>query len=113
MRRREPLATIVLVRGGIEVASWPLRAEGRPDLALVDELARLQMTAKREGCDVRLRQPGPLLSELLHLVGLSEVLAEEGGEPGPKGLVVEVGGEPEGSEEVGVEKGVEPGDPIT
>jgi hypothetical protein len=112
MRRRQPLATIVLVRGGIEVASWPLRPQGPPDLALVDELARLQLTAKREGCDVRLRQPSPLLSELLHLVGLSEVLAEEGGEPGPRGLVVEVDGEAEGGEEIGIEEGVEPGDPI-
>jgi hypothetical protein len=104
---------IVLVRDGAEVASWPLRPEGPPDLTLVDELARLQMTAKREGCDVRLRQPCPLLSELLQLVGLSEVLAEEGRERGPKRLVVEVEGEPESREEVGVEKGVEPGDPMT
>jgi hypothetical protein len=113
MRRREPLATIVLVRGGVEVASWPLRPEGPPDLAVVDELARLQLTAKREGCQVRLREPCPLLSELLRLVGLSEVLAEGGSRLGPRRLVVEVDGESEGGEEVGVEKGVETGDPIT
>ena len=113
MRRRGPLAIIVLVRDGTELASWPLRPEGPPDLALVDELARLQLTARREGCEVQLRQPCPLLSELLHLVGLGEVVAEGSSDPGPRGLVVEVHGEAEGGEEVGVEKGVKPGDPIT
>src|SRR5262249_54305945 len=101
-----------LVRAGTEVASWPLGVEGPPDLALVDELARLQLAAKREGCDVRVRQPGPLLSELLYLVGLNEVLAEGDLAPGLKRLVVEVDRETEGGEEVGVEKGVEPGNPI-
>jgi hypothetical protein len=113
MRRRDPLATIVLVRGGVEVVSWPLRPEAPLDLALVDELARLQLTAKREGCEVRLRRPCPLLSELLHLVGLREIVAEESPEPGRRRLVVEVIGESEGGEEVGIEKGVEPGDSST
>jgi hypothetical protein len=113
MRRRDPLGTIVLVRGGVEVASWPLCPERQPDLALVDELARLQLTARREGCEVRLRQACPLLSELLHLVGLSEVLEEGRSKPGPRRLVVEVHGEPKGREETGVEKGGHPGDPST
>jgi hypothetical protein len=71
----------VLVCAGTEVASWPLRRPGRADLALVDELARLQLTALRMGCSIRVREPGQSLLELLELVGLGEVVeaAPEGG----------------------------------
>jgi hypothetical protein len=69
-------ATVVLVRAGAEVASWPLRRRGRADLALVDELARLHLTAVRMGCAIRLRQPCPSLRGLLELVGLGDVVVE-------------------------------------
>ena len=81
MRCPETEATVVLVRAGIEVASWPLRRRGRPDLALVDELARLHLAAIRMGCGIRLRQPCQTLLELLDLVGLRGVVVEAGGGP--------------------------------
>lgn len=70
----------------------------RPDLALVGALARLQLTARRVGCSIRL-QPCDELRELLGLVGLSEV------------LLLEPQGEAEGGEELGVEEVMQPGDP--
>jgi hypothetical protein len=78
MRCVDTQATVVLVRAGTEVASWPLRRQGPPDLRLVDELARLHLTAIRMGCGIRLRQPSPSLVELLNLVGLAGVVVESG-----------------------------------
>ena len=87
---------VVLVRDDAEVASWPLAACGRLDLAVVDELARLQLTARRLGLSIRLRDACVELTELLDLVGLR----------------VEVGGEPERREQVGVEEVVVADDPV-
>lgn len=44
---------------------------GPPGLAAVDLLARLQLTARRAGGRIRLRDPDPALRALLDLVGLS------------------------------------------
>jgi hypothetical protein len=73
---------------------------------VVDELARLQLAARRIGCSIRLRDPSRELREVLDLAGLTEVLPSAGGS------AVEMGGEPEDCEEVGVEEGVEPEDPV-
>ncbi len=89
---------MVLVCGPDEVASWPLTGHGRPDLSAVDALARLQLAARRLGCSIRLRDTCVELAGLLDLAGLSGCL--------------EVGGEPEGSEQVGVEEVVMPDDPV-
>jgi hypothetical protein len=83
MRCLDTQATVVLVRAGAEVASWPLRRHGPPNLALVDELARLHLAALRMGCAIRLRAPSPSLVELLNLVGLAGIVVEVGGESGP------------------------------
>jgi hypothetical protein len=107
--RGEVKATVVLVHGGAEVASWPLPTQGRADVSLVDELARLQLAARRLGCSIRLRGACSEVSDvldLLDLVGLAEIIGRIGG------LVVEVSGEPKGGEEVGVEERVERGDPV-
>ena len=45
-----------------------------PDAVTVDALARLQLTARRSGCRVRLRHPCGELQGLLGLMGLSDVL---------------------------------------
>jgi len=42
-------ATVVLSRGDFEVATWPLEVGGRPCLAVVDELARMALGARRLG----------------------------------------------------------------
>ncbi|MFF9283846.1 STAS domain-containing protein [Streptomyces griseosporeus] len=69
---------------------------GPPGLAAVDLLARLQLTARRAGGRIRLRDPDPALHALLHLVGLR----------------FECEGQPEEREPaLGVQEAVEPGDP--
>lgn len=77
---------------------------GPPGLGAVELLARLQLTARRAGGRIRLRDPAPALLAFLHLVGI--------------GFDVEAGvaGEREGEVEqrepaLGVEEAVEPGDP--
>ena len=71
----------------------------RPDLALVESLARMQLRARRRGERVRLRNVSEDLRGLLELVGLTDVLA------------VEAEREPELREEVRVDEVVQPGDP--
>ncbi|MFH0516815.1 STAS domain-containing protein [Streptomyces sp. M41] len=69
---------------------------GPPGLSAVELLARLQLTARRVGGRIRLRDAGPALHALLDLVGLS----------------FEVEGEVEQREPaLSVEEAVEPGDP--
>ncbi len=65
---------MVLLRGDAEVASWPLTCSGPPDLAVVDELARLQLAARRHGCQVRLRHASEELLALVAFLGLRDVL---------------------------------------
>jgi hypothetical protein len=97
---------VVVVRGAVEVASWPLPGCDRPDLALVDDLARLQLAARRLGCSVRVRGPCRELLELLDLVGLGEVVT------GDAGLGLEAGGEAEDSEQLGIDEAVIRDDPL-
>jgi hypothetical protein len=104
--RRHIGARVVLSRGDIEVASWPLTTGDRLDLRLVDDLARLHLAAERLGCSLRLRDVCVELSELLDLVGLRAVLTCSGGS------VLEVVGKPEGHEQIGVEEVVVPDDPV-
>jgi ABC-type transporter Mla MlaB component len=40
----------------------------------VDALVRLQLAARRRGCQIRLRHASPALLELLEFLGLSDVL---------------------------------------
>lgn len=56
------------------MSSWPLTSSGRVDLALVEELARLQLAARRLGCSIRLHEPPRQLTELLILTGLADIL---------------------------------------
>ena len=84
--------------GAGEVATWPLEGAGRPDLLAIDDLARLQLAARRLGCGIQVRDPSADLRALLDLAGLLEVL--------------EVLGEPEGGEQAGIEEEVEPDDPV-
>lgn len=75
---------------------------GPPGLGAVELLARLQLTARRAGGRIRLRDPAPALLAFLDLVGLSFDVAVEG----------EREGEAEQREPaLRVEEAVEPGDP--
>ncbi len=98
--------TLSLMRGAMVVATWRLPVDGRIDLSVVDRLARLQLAAQRLGYSVQLHQPSQSLCDLLLLVGLADVVGIA------RASVVEVGGEPESREEVGVEERVEPRDPF-
>ena len=69
----------------------------RPDLALVESLARVQLRARRRGERVRLRNVSDELRGLLELVGLTDVLA------------VEAERKPELREELRVDEVVQPG----
>jgi ABC-type transporter Mla MlaB component len=54
------------------------RVEGiEPDAVTVDALVRLQLAARRHGCQVRLRDASPELLELVAFMGLSDVLPDE------------------------------------
>ena len=68
--------TVVLRRGDADVASWPL-PRGQADMAVVDQLARLQLEARRLGCSIRLRNACAELVELLELSGLDDVVVAD------------------------------------
>ncbi len=77
-----------------------------PDAAAIDALARLQLTARRSGGQVRLRNASSRLQELLFLMGLSDVL------PLWRELRLESSGQAEQREEPrGVEEKADPADP--
>ena len=95
---------MALCRGDAEVASWPLEQSGYPDLAVVDELARLLLAARRMGYSLRLRDACTGLLELLELVGLSDLVTEAG--------LGQMDGQAEGREQLGVEEVVVPDDPV-
>ena len=99
-------AVVLVDTEGLEMVVGRL-AGRRPDLDLVDTLARLQLAARRRGCLIRLRDPCPELCDLLELVGLAGLFGA-----GP-GLPLEAGREAEGREELGVQEVVPPGDPVT
>jgi ABC-type transporter Mla MlaB component len=46
------------------------------DAVTVDALARLQLAARRHGCQVRLRNPSDELREVIAFMGLRDVLPE-------------------------------------
>ena len=47
------------------------------DAAAVEALARLQLVARRAGCELRLRNASPELRELVAFMGLRDVLPEQ------------------------------------
>jgi ABC-type transporter Mla MlaB component len=53
---------------------WDVSGIQRPDLAVVDALARQQLAAHRRGSQIRLLDPSRELRALLDLVGLADVL---------------------------------------
>ncbi|CAL9309289.1 STAS domain-containing protein [Streptomyces sp. SudanB91_2054] len=89
----EVRALMETTRAGVVVCD--VGGLGPPGLAVVDLLARLQLTARRAGGRIRLRDPDPALHALLDLVGLrfeTERQVEQREPP------------------LGVEEAVEPGD---
>lgn len=74
VQRPEGDATVVLAVGGMEMASWTLVGSTRPDLAVIDSLARLALAARRLGGAVTVRGAGPELLALIDFVGLDDVV---------------------------------------
>ena len=99
MAQLVPWVRIVFVdSSGGELAAWVIRGPGRPDLAVVEAVARWKLSARRAGGTIELREVNADLAALLDLVG----------------LLGEMCGEPEGREEMlGVEERMEPDDPVT
>lgn len=91
---------VVLVRGKVELGSWPLTTQGRPALEVVEALARSALAAGRFGCSIQVRDAGSELAELVELAGLTAVLG-----------LREVGGKLKGAEEPGLEEVVMADDP--
>lgn len=86
----------LLAATGAGVVVCDVAGLGPPGLDAVELLARLQLTARRSGGGIRLRDPTPALLALLNLVGLT----------------LELEGQPEEREPaLCVEEAVEPGDP--
>jgi hypothetical protein len=73
---------VVLVRDGRDVATWPLTLAGGLELGVVDQLARLQLAARRCGCSIRLQDASDELLGLLHLCGLAAILGGAAPEAG-------------------------------
>jgi hypothetical protein len=72
--RPEGDAIVVLAVDGTEVANWPLTGSVRPDLDVIDGLARLALAARRLGGEISVRNAGPELLALIDFVGLDDVL---------------------------------------
>jgi ABC-type transporter Mla MlaB component len=65
----------LLARGGADIALCNVRGI-RPDAVTIDALARLQLAARRHGCQVRLRHASDELLELVDFMGLTDVLPD-------------------------------------
>ncbi|MFD0430227.1 STAS domain-containing protein [Streptomyces zhihengii] len=70
-RRRPPGAPLARGEPGRPPVTVDVAGLTRIDLAVVDTLARLQLTARRQGTRIELSGAGPELMLLLALVGLS------------------------------------------
>ena len=67
------VCALLAAAGGAAVAFCDVRGVA-PDAVTADALARLQLAAKRRGCQVRLRGASPELRDLLAFMGLCDVL---------------------------------------
>lgn len=94
------LTTVAIADGeGTEVIVGRIDAR-RPDLALVEALARLQLLARRRGWRLCVRDVPEELHGLAELVGLAD------------GLGLEPGREPERGEQLEIEEVVQADDPL-
>ncbi len=109
-------AVVVLARDGVEIARWPLVVPGPVELSVIDDLARLQLAARRMGCSIKLRDACGELTALLAFLGLARAVAGATDAileaVGLQGVGLQVVGEPEGGEQGGVEEVVVADDPV-
>ena len=96
---------LLLTRGDADLIVCDVGALATPDAVTVDVLARLQLTARRLGHELRVRHASCELRELLAFVGLSDVM------PLGSGLRLESEGQPEEREQARIEEEAELDDP--
>jgi hypothetical protein len=60
--------------GGTTIATWTVGGAGRPDLGVVDRIARLRLDAKSRGQTLVLSEVCADLAALIRFVGLADVL---------------------------------------
>lgn len=78
MAHNDGSRTIVeVVDGDVVVTTIEVDGPPTPDLAVVATLARLRLVARRMGWTIRLDNPCGSLCELLHFVGLGDLLLDE------------------------------------
>ena len=77
VRRPEGDAIVVLAVGGTEMTRWPLAGSSRPDLSVIDALARYALAARRLGGAITVRGAGPELLALIDFVGLDDVIVAD------------------------------------
>ena len=65
------------------LGTWPLSGVDPPDLATVDLLARLHLSARRMGCTLAIEEACAELAGLLDLAGLADVVPIRDGSPSP------------------------------
>ncbi len=70
----------ILAESGASVALCDVSGS-EPDAVTVDALARLQLAARRYGCQVRLRRASDELLDLVAFMGLRDVLPDCPGQP--------------------------------
>lgn len=91
--------------GGIAVVVVDVSGYQRPDLQLIDMIARVRLAAARLGASFAVRGAGPDVVRLLELVGLPEVIPLDASPP------LQALREPEPGEQAGVEEVVDVRDP--
>jgi ABC-type transporter Mla MlaB component len=71
----------LLAAGGADLVTCDVAELAHPDATSIDALARLQLTARRLGRSIRLRNAPGMLRDLLDVTGLCDELPLTGGLP--------------------------------
>jgi hypothetical protein len=78
---------VVVADGDVVVTTVEVDGPATPDLAVVATLARLRLVARRMGWAIRLENPDERLCELLHFVGLGDLLLDRAPDLGAADVV--------------------------
>ena len=96
---------LLLANADVDLVTCEVGGLVNPDVTVVGALARLQLTARRSGRAIRLRNARAELCDLLALTGLRDEL------PVCPGLPVQPHGQPEHREQVRIDEEVDSADP--
>ncbi len=96
---------LLLANGDVDLVTCEVGRLVHPDVTAVGALARLQLTARRSGRAIRLRNAQIELCDLLALTGLRDEL------PVCPGLLTQTHRQPEQREQLRIDEEVDPADP--